>query len=113
MPITVGVGLEEDSAGHIFRRLGSNGERGGEVREVENGFREEEAFEGVEGGLTGRGPVPGEVFLSEVEERASDVGIVRDEALVEVGKAKERANVFHLGWSGPACDSIEFNQVHS
>ena len=113
MPVTVGVGLEEDSAGRIFRCVGSNGKRGGEVREVENRFREEEAFEGVEGGLTGRGPFPSEVFLGEVEERASDIGIVRDEASVEVGEAKERANIFHLGWSGSACDSIEFNRVHS
>ena len=38
MPVTVGVGLEEDGAGCIFRCVGSNGEGCGEVREVENGF---------------------------------------------------------------------------
>ena len=54
-------------------------------------------FKGVERGLTRGGPVPREVFFGEVEERASDVGVVRDEASVEIGKAEERANIFHLG----------------
>ena len=52
VPVAVRVSLEEDSAGRMFRCIGSNGERGGEVGEVENGFREEEVFEGVEGSLT-------------------------------------------------------------
>ena len=112
VPVTVGVGLEENSTGHVFRRISGNGERGGEIREVENGFREEETFKGIEGGLAGGGPIPREVLLGEVEERASDIGVVRDEASVEIGEAKERANIFHLGWSRPACDSIEFDGVH-
>ena len=52
MPVAVGVSLEEDSTRRMFRCISSNGKRGGEVGEVENGFGEEEAFEGVEGGLT-------------------------------------------------------------
>ena len=112
VPITVGVGLEEDGVGCMFRCISGNGEGGGEVREVENGFREEEMFKGVERGLTRGGPIPREVLLSEVEERASDIGVVRDEALVEIGEAEERANIFHLGWSRPTCDSIEFDGVH-
>ena len=35
------------------------------------------------------GPVPGEVLLGEIDERVGDVGVIRDEASVEVGKAKE------------------------
>ena len=79
---------------------------------MEDGFREEEAFEGVKGRLTGGGPVPGEVLLSEVEEGASDGGVVRDESSVEIGEAKERANIFHFGWGRPTCNSVEFNRVH-
>ena len=63
--------------------------------------------------MTGGGPIPREVLFGEVEERASDVGVIRDEASVEVGEAEERANVFHLGWGRPTCDSIKFNRVHS
>ena len=112
MPIAVGVGLEEDSTRCMFRRIRSNGKRVREVGEMENRFGEEEAFEGVEGRLTRRGPVAGEVLLGEVEEGAGDVGVVRNEASVEIGEAKERANVLHLGWGRPACDPVEFDWVH-
>ena len=112
VPVAVGVGLEKNSTGRIFRRISGNGERGGEIREVENGLREEETFKRVERGLAGRGPVPQKVFLCKVEERASNVGVVGDEASVEIGEAKERADIFHLGWSRPTCDPVEFNRVH-
>ena len=112
VPVAVGIGLEENSTRCMFRCVRSNGERGSEVREVEDGFGEEEAFEGVEGGLTSRGPIPGEVFLGEVEEGAGNIGVVRDETSVEIGEAEERVNVFHLGGGRPVCDSVEFDRVH-
>ena len=112
MPISVGVSLEEDGTRCMFRCIGGNGKGGGEIREVKDGFRKEETFEGVEGGLTGGGPIPRGVLLSEVEERVSDVGVIRNETLIEIGEAKERANIFHLGWGRPTCDPIEFNRVH-
>ena len=62
--------------------------------------------------MTRRRPIPGEVLLGEVKERAGDVGVVRNEASVEIGETEERANIFHLGWSGPICDSVKFNRVH-
>ena len=40
----------------------------------------------VKGLLLGRGPIPRQVFLGEVNEGVGDGGIVRDESLVEVGK---------------------------
>ena len=52
-----------------------------------------------------RGPIPGEVLLGEVEEGPGDIGVVGDEPAVEVGKAKERANVFHLSWRRPVGDA--------
>ena len=104
MPIAVGVGLKEDGARRMFGGVRGDGERGGEVREVEDGFGEEEALEGVEGGLARGGPVPGEILLGEVEEGASDVGVVGNESMVKVGEPKERANIFHLGWRRPICD---------
>ena len=112
MPVTVGVGLEEDGTGHVFGCVSGDGKGVREIREVEDGFCKEETFEGIKGGLAGGGPVPREILLSEVEERASDVGIVRDESLVEIGETKERADVFHLGGGGPTGDSVEFNWVH-
>ena len=112
LPIAVGVSLEEDGARHVFGCVGGNGEGGGEVREAGDRFCEEKTFEGIKGGLACGGPIPRETFLSEIEERASDVGIVRDESPVEIGEAKERADVFHLGGGWPTGDSIEFDRVH-
>ena len=62
--------------------------------------------------MAGRGPVPGEILFGEIEEGASDVGVVGDEAAVEIGEAKERADIFHLGWGRPAGNPIEFYWVH-
>ena len=39
VPISIGVGLEEDGAGREFGGIGSDGEGGGEIREMEDGFR--------------------------------------------------------------------------
>ena len=62
--------------------------------------------------MAGRGPVPGEILFGEIEEQASDVGVVGDEAAVEVGEAKERADILHLGWGRPTGNPIEFYWVH-
>ena len=65
----------------------SKGTRG--IRELEDGFREEKGFEGVEGSIMSVGPGPWEVFLSEVDERASDIGVVRDKSSVEISEAQK------------------------
>ena len=103
MPVAIGVSLEENSTGRMFRHVSGNGERGGEVGEVENGFREEETLKGIERGLAGGGPVPSKVLLGEIKKGASYVGVVGNKVSVEIGEAEERANVFHLGWGRPAC----------
>ena len=96
----------------MFGSVRGDGKGGGEVREVKDGFRKEEAFEGAEGGLARRGPIPGEVLLGEVEEGAGDVGIVGDESAVEIGEPKERANIFHLSWRRPVCNAVELDGIH-
>ena len=80
---------------------------------MEDGLREEEAFKGVEGRLTRGQPVPGEVFLGKINEGMGNVGVVRNKVLIEIGEDKEGANVLYLGWSRPACNSVELNRVHS
>ena len=112
VPISVGISLEKDGTGHVFGGVSGDGEGSGEIREAKDGFCEEEAFEGIEGGLARRGPIPREVFLGEIKERAGDIGIIGDESSVETGEAKERANIFHLGWSWPTCDAVELYGVH-
>ena len=97
MSVTIGVGLEEDCARGILRGICGNGEGFGEVREVEDGSREEEVFQLVEGLLTSGGPVPAVVFLGQVEKGAGNCGIVRYEPMAEVGKDRKstRLNSSH------------------
>ena len=73
MPVSIGVGLKEDSARRVFGSVGGNYEGGGEVRKVKDRFREEEAFQGVEGGLTRGGPIPSQILLGEVDQGTSDI----------------------------------------
>jgi len=113
VPVAVRVGLEENPSRRGFRGIGGNGERCREVWEMEDWFRQEEGFEGVEGFLAGGGPVPLEVFLGEVNEGTGDVRIVRDESSVEIGEAKERAYVLDFCGGWPLGNSIEFDGIHS
>ena len=66
MPIAVGVCLEENGARGVLRGIGGNGEGFGEVREMEDGTRQEELLKLIEGLLTSGSPVPAIVFLGEV-----------------------------------------------
>jgi len=59
------------------------------------------------------GPVPLEVLLGEVNERASNIGKVRNEVVIEVGKAKKGAYILDFGGGRPFGNSIEFDRVHS
>ena len=40
MPISIGIGLKEDSARRIFGGISGNGKGSGEVRKVKDWFRE-------------------------------------------------------------------------
>jgi len=112
MPVSIGVGLEEDSTGCMFGGISGNGKGCREVREVENWFRQEKGFERVKGSLASGSPVPLEVFLSEVNEGAGDIRVVWDQPTVEIGEAKEGAYVldFSRGW--PFGDSVKLDRVH-
>jgi len=113
VPISIGVHLEEDSTRCVFRGIGSDGEGGGEIGEVKDGFLQEKGFEGVKGGLAGGSPVPLEVLFCKVDEGAGNVGVVRNESSVEVGKAKEGAYVLDFSWGWPFGNSVKFDGVHS
>jgi hypothetical protein len=41
-----------------------------------------------------------------------DIGVIGNEALVEVGKVKEGVDILNLGWDGPAGNPIKFHGVH-
>ena len=42
----------------------------------------------------------------------SDIGVVRDKMLVEVGEAKEGVNIFYFGRGRPARNPIKFDRIH-
>ena len=44
MPVSIRISLEKDGAGCVFGCIGGNGKGGGQVREVEDGLGEKEAF---------------------------------------------------------------------
>ena len=69
-------------------------------------FRQEQGFESVKSGLASRGPVPRQVLLGEVNERLGDIGVIGDKMSVEVGKAKERSDVFDFLRGRPAGNTI-------
>ena len=52
------------------------------------------------------------VLLGEVKEGAGNGGVVRDEAAVEVGEAKEGVHFLDLSGGRPAGDSIELHWVY-
>ena len=56
---------------------------------MEDRLQQEEFLQLVKGLLTSGSPVPAIVLLGEIEKRAGNYGIVGDEPMVEVGKAKE------------------------
>ena len=89
MPVTIGIGLEKDSTRGVLRSVGGDGERLGKVWEMEDGAREKEFLKLVEGLLTGGGPIPTIVFLCKVKEEAGNGGVVGNESVVEVDKAKK------------------------
>ena len=75
-------------------------------------FQQEEGFEGVKGSLAGRGAIPREVFLGEVNEGSGNVGVVRDETTVEVCKAKEGPDILDFFGSWPTGNSIQFDGAY-
>jgi len=112
VPIAIRVSLEEYSSRCIFRGVGGDGEGCGEIWEMEDWFRQEKGFKRVEGSLTSGSPVPLKILFGEVDEGTGDIGVVRDESTVEVGKAEEGAYVLDFSGCWPFGNSIEFDGIH-
>ena len=79
---------------------------------MEDWAREEEPFKLIKGLLASRGPIPSVILLRKVKQRADNGGVVRNEPLVEVGKAKEGLYILDFGGGRPGSNAIKFNRVH-
>src|SRR6202522_263747 len=56
--------------------------------------------------------IPSNTLASEVGKRNHDVGIVGNEAAVEVSETQERLNVLDFLWFRPILDSLDFSGRH-
>jgi len=52
------------------------------------------------------------VLFDEVNERVSDIGIVRDETAIEIGKAEEGVDISDFLGGGSFGNSVKFDRVH-
>ena len=59
------------------------------------------------------GPLPGFTFSSEQVERSYDVGEIRNELSIKVGKSSERPDPFDGGRGFPFLYGIKFLFIHS
>ena len=66
----------------------------------------------VESLLLGVSPGPRVVLLSEEDNGCNDVGVVGNELVVKVCKAKEGAYSLDRGWRMPVSDSSKFHKIH-
>jgi hypothetical protein len=69
-------------------------------------------LECVEGCLTILGKVPFGVLPSQSRERNCDIGVVMDESSIEVGKPKERLDIFHFTGYGQLLDGLDLVGSH-
>jgi hypothetical protein len=56
--------------------------------------------------LTSGRPVPWFVLFSEVDEEVGNIGVVINEAMVEIGKTEEETDSFDSGGSRPGSNSV-------
>ena len=69
-------------------------------------------FELVECFSLSGSPCEGSVLLGQVHERLGELSIVLDEALVEVGEAKEAMDAAYIGRDGPFRNCFHLGIVH-
>jgi len=66
----------------------------------------------VEGFPSLIGKLEWDAFAGETGERDNNIGVVENEASVEVGEAKEGLNVPHFPWLGPILYGLDLSLVH-
>ena len=120
------AGVEGNGVDFIVRR-GYGGENRGEgvvlcvrfddERRAWNPMRQywrsgEGFLQRIKGGAAFVGEVPSGSFAGEARERNSDVGVVRDEAAIEVGEPQEGLYVFDLAGFGPILNDLDLIGGH-
>ena len=73
----------------------------------EDGGESEGLFECFEGIFAFRGEVPNNSFSGQTCERNCDIGIVKDESLIEVSKSEEGLNILDFVGFRPFLDGLD------
>src|SRR5712672_952327 len=87
VPAVEKVRLFQNGTESEVTSIGDDAKRKGGIREGEDGGDGKGVNEGAKGRFLGHGPNVGDVFLCESKERVCNLGIVLDEATVEVAEA--------------------------
>jgi hypothetical protein len=89
MQVPIGVLLHQHGPDRGERGVGHDKEWGGDIGHGKCQTAGKGVFDGEEGILAGRGPVPAGVLFGEVVEGTGNVGEVRDEPSIEITKANK------------------------
>ena len=63
--------------------------------------------------MKGRGPVPLGAFFAKVDEGMGNIGVVKNEVVVEVCKAKKGVYILDCRGGRPFGDIIKLDRIHS
>lgn len=118
VPNTVVVLLGKNTSHTPLRSVSFEADRAAWVEMAENRCRlegEKEALESVKGFFIENEPsglLAIFAALREVGKRANDIGVVVDEAAVEIAKPKENLNVSVASGDGPPLDGFDPTRIH-
>ena len=112
MPFAIVVSLEEHGPRGKVRCISGYSKGGGEVGKAKDRFGQDQWLQWLKHWLALERPVPGKIYFGQINKGRGDIGVIRNESLVEVGKAKEGSNILYLGECGPWCNAINFDRIH-
>ena len=100
--LAIGADIRQYTCDRVVRSVG-----------FDNDWRGCECFlERVERMPAVRGEISWGILSREARERDHNVRVIIDEAMVEIGEAKERLNVLHFSRLGPVVNDINFILSH-
>jgi hypothetical protein len=112
VPTIEKVGLFENGTKSKVTGISDNTKRKGGIREGEDWSDGKGVNERAKGRFLGCGPNVWNILLCESKEGVCNLGVVLDEATVEVAEAEEGLEFFNCLWLGPFGDTGDFGGIH-
>jgi len=109
---TIGASDGENTSDSIVGGISFNGERsvGDPMSKDRSGGKG--LLQGVESGATLIGEIPRRSLVGQTGERNNNVGVIMNEATVEVGKSEERLDVLDFAGFWPVLNSLDLLWRH-